>query len=258
MTLRLLLLFIPVLGASVALAAVITPWVHYPFIRVFSRCLYGFGFAALLFFQKKIRKKPFKTLGLDGRGRARADLFAGIAFSTVTFLAITGVALFFQYSLLEYHPPLPRKIMNYLLGSVLIAFFEELFFRGLLLQTFMDDFSTPVSIACSSLIYSLAHFIRPLLLHHPEDLSLFYTESIGFFLFGALLAYACLQRRSLYLAMGLHGGFVLLLKLDGILINRLMHPPAWIFGEERLVGGVATWLIFLTGFLWIKRLNPSS
>lgn len=256
--LRLLLLFVPVLFGSFGLATVIHPFVPYPFFRVFNRCLYGFAFLAVLFFQKRIRRKSFLSLGLEGHGNAARDLARGLVFATLSFIVLTLIGLFFEFHILKYHPPLPRKIMNYLLGSVSIAFFEELFFRGFLLQTFMDDLSASRSVVLSSLIYSLSHFVRPLFLHHPEDLSLFYTESIGLFLFGALLSYACLKRRSLYLAMGLHGGFVLLLKLDGILIDRLMRPHAWIFGEERLVGGVVTWLAFLAGFLWIKRFKPSS
>lgn len=254
MILRLLFLFIPALLLSLGAAWVIFPFLPYPFSRVFNRCLYVFGLVAVVFFQKKVRKKSFLSLGLNGNGTLAKDLFLGIAFSIVSFAVVTSLSLLFQFSLLEYHPPLPRKLMNYFLGSILIAFFEELFFRGFLLQTLMDDLSISVSVTLSSLIYSLAHFIRPLFLNQPEDLSLFYTESIGLFLFGALLSYAVLRTRSLYLAMGLHGGFVLLLKLDGIWVNRLMRSPAWIFGEERLVGGVVTWLVFLVAFPWVKAL----
>lgn len=254
MILRLLLLLIPVLLLSFGLASLIAPFLPYPFFRIFDRCLYGISFLAILFFQRKVRRKNLTSVGLDGHGTAVKDILAGLAFSLATFVALTGVSLFFQFSVVHYHAPLPRKLMNYFLGSISIAFFEEFFFRGLLLQTLMDDLPAALSVILSSVAYSLVHFVRPLLTHHPEDLSLFPTEAVGLFLFGALLSYAVLRTRSLYLAMGLHGGFVLLLKLDGILIDRLMHPPTWVFGEERLVGGVATWVVFLGAFPWIGRL----
>lgn len=252
MALRLLLLFIPAVFLSLGLAAGLAPFLPYPFFRVFNRCLYGFGLLALFVFQKRIRRKSFSSLGLDGQGNAARDLWRGMALSSVLFVFLTLLSLLLQFSILEYHHPLPRKLMNYFLGSVLIAFFEELLFRGVLFQALMDDFSAPLSVGLSSAIYSLVHFIRPLLLNRPEDLSLFYTESIGLFLFGVILSYAVLRTRSLYLAMGLHGGIVLLMKLDGILINRLMRHPPWLFGEERLVGGIVTWLGLLLLLPYIR------
>lgn len=244
---RLLLFLSLAVLASAGLATVLSPFLPFPFFRIFSRCLLGFGLLAAWFFQKKVRKKPFSELGLNGNGKVAQDLLFGITLSLLFSLAITLLALFFEFVLVQYHPPLPRKLMNYFFGSIAIAFFEELFFRGMLLQTLMDDLSTPLSVSLSSLLYSLVHFVRPLFVK-PEDLSLFYTESIGLFLFGVLLSYAFLRSRSLYLSMGLHGGFVLFLKLDGILVDRLMREPAWIFGEERLVGGIATWAMLLLIF----------
>ncbi len=255
MTRRLLLIFLPVVLVSLGLAWIITPFVPYPYFRVFNRCLYVLGFFAILFFQRRIRKKSFLDLGLGGRGKALSDISAGVLLSLVFFTAVTLFSLYAGFSELHYHPPLARKLMNYVLGSILIAFFEEVVFRGLFLQTLMDDFSTTVSVLVSSAIYVLVHFVRPLLTQ-PEDLSQFPMESAGLFLFGLLLCYAFLRTGSLYLSMGLHGGFVLLLKLDGIVVDRLMHPPVWLFGEERLVGGVVTWLGLLLIFpliYWLTR-----
>ena len=255
MTTRCLLLFIPVLLASYGVAMLVAPWVPFSFLRIFNRCLLGFAFPTAFFFQKKIRKKPFSEIGLEGKGTAIRDISKGLVLSLIFFTAVTWVSLFFGFSLVAYHPPPHmRKIFNYVLASILTAFFEEFFFRGLLFKVLSDDCSVPVSLGISSGIYSLAHFIRPFFTK-SADLSLFYTESIGLFLFGILLAYAFYRTGSLYFSMGLHGGFVLLLKLDGIFINRLMREPVWLFGEERLVGGIVTWPMFLAVFLCIRWLT---
>ena len=252
MTCRLLFVLIPVLLASWGAATVITPLLPFPFFRVFDRCLLVLAMLAVLFFQKRIRKKPFTELGLEGQGRVAKNLSAGIAFSLISVLTVTGVSLLSRFSVLAYHPPPHmRKIFNYFFASILTAFFEEFFFRGCLFKTLRDDFSPSWSMVVSSAVFSLAHFIRPFFTD-SHDLSLFYTEAFGLFLFGILLAYACFRTGSLYLSMGLHGGFVLFLKMDGILVNRLMRYPSWIFGEERLIGGVVTWSIFLVAVPWIK------
>jgi|GEM_PF-3125118 len=251
MTYRLLLVLIPVLLASWGAAAFVTPFLPFPFFRVFDRCLLVLAMLAVFFFQRKVRKKSFSELGLDGKGRITKDLSGGVAFSLISFLVITLVSLLSGFSVLAYHPPHLRKIFNYFLASILTAFFEEFFFRGCLFQTLRDDFSPSWSIVISSAVYSLVHFARPFFTG-SHDLSLFYTEFFGLFLFGVLLSYARLRTGSLFLAMGLHGGFVLFLKMDGILVNRLIWNPAWIFGEERLIGGIVTWSIFLVAVPWIK------
>ena len=250
-----LLLFLPVILASIGTAACITPFLPFAFPRVLNRCLLGFTLPALLFFQKKIRKKPLSEIGLNRQGATVRDISIGLALSAVFFTVVTSVSLFFGFSLVAYHPPPHmRKILNYVLASILTAFFEEFFFRGFLFKMLSDDFSVPVSVGISSAVYSLAHFVRPFFTK-SADFSLFYTESIGLFLFGLLLSYAFYRTGSLYFSMGLHGGFVLLLKLDGIFINRLMRDPAWLFGEERLVGGIVTWIMFLAVFLCVRWLT---
>jgi len=251
MIFKLFAFLVPVLLVSLTLASVLTPFLPYPFFRVFSRCLYGFGILAILFFQKRFRHKTLSDFGLHKDRHVGSDLLLGIGLSTFFFMIVTLLCLGTDYGVFRLEIPLPRKLMNYVLGSIFIAFFEEIVFRGVLFQTLLDDCSKVVSAVVSSVIYSLVHFIRPLLTQ-PEDLAFFPTEATGLFLFGLLLCYAYLRTHSLYLSMGIHGAFVLLLKVDGLFINRLMRPPVWIFGEERLVGGIVTWLGILFIFPCIK------
>ena len=257
MTSRFFLFFIPVLLISLSAANLIAPFLPFSFPRIFNRCLLVFAFPTAIFFQKKIRKKPFSEIGLSDGGYAIREIARGVFLSFVSLLAVTLVSMAFGFSTVEFHPPPHmRKIFNYVLASVLTAFFEEFFFRGLLFKVLSDDYSVPLSLGISSGIYSFAHFVRPFFTQ-GADFSLFYTEIVGLFLFGLLLSYAFYRTGSLYFPMGLHGGFVLLLKLDGILINRLTREPAWVFGKERLVGGVVTWVMFLTLFPAIRRLTRS-
>ena len=253
-TLKLLGVISIILLLSLLAALLIRPLCPFPFFLIFVRCLEIFGVVGIYLFRTRFQKKSFASLGFKAEGNALGWLLNGIVFALLSLLILTFIAYLYQAVSFYYHPPKLKKLLYYTTSAVLIGFFEEFFFRGLFLKTLMEDFPTWFSIGISSLVYSLVHFLQPFILNRPEDLSLFYTESIGLFLFGVLMAYAFLRTRSLYLSMGLHGGFIFFMKMDGIFVDRLM-VKGWLFGEERLVGGIATWCIFLVAFPWISWLS---
>ena len=253
-TLKLVGLLVIALALSVLLAFVLSPFLPFPFYRIFDRCFLGSALLAAYLFRVRMQKKPFFPLGLKREENSLSLLVNGVFFALFSLLVLTLITYLFGAVTFQYHPPKPKKIFYYVTSAVLIGFLEELLFRGLFLQTLMDEFTTWFSVAVSSLVYSLVHFIRPLFLNKPEEFSLFYTEVTGLFLFGVLMAYAFLKTRSLYLSIGLHGGFVFFLKMDGIFVNRLMVAGS-LFGEERLIGGVITWTLFLVAFPWIWWLS---
>lgn len=256
-TLRLIGLFGIVLLLSIGFAFALSPFLPFPSFRIFDRFFLILGLMATYLFRVRLQKKSLATLGLKRKGHSVSLVFSGIAFALLSLMVLTFVASFCQATAFHYHPPKLKKLFYYTTSAILIGFFEEFFFRGLFLQTLMEDFSTWFSVGVSSLVYSLIHFLKPFLLNKPEDLTLFYTESAGLFLFGTLMSYAFLRTRSLYLSMGLHAGFVFFLKMDGIFVNRLIVDPKWLFGEERLIGGIATWSLFLVAFPWVWRLSRS-
>ena len=239
---------------SLALALFLSLFLPFPTFRIFYRSLTIFGLIGAYLFRTRVQKKSFPSLGLERRGNSSSLVWNGIAFALLSLLILTLLAYLFQAVSLEYHPPKPKKLFYYTLSAFFVGFFEELFFRGLLLQTLMEDFPAKLGVVVSSLVYSLLHFVRPLVLNKPEDLNLFFTESIGLFLFGVLMSYAYLRTRSLYLGMGMHGGFVWFMKMDNLFVNRLM-VKGWLFGEERLIGGIVTWLLLLAAFPWIRWIN---
>lgn len=254
-TLTLLGIFSVAVLLSLGFAFLLTPFLPFSFLRIFNRCFLVFGLTGAILFRARLQRKSFVSLGLEKNGNSLSLVLSGVAFALASLFLLTLIAACFQAASFEVHPPRLKKLFYYVVGAILTGFFEELFFRGFLLQTLMEDASTRLSVVLSSLAYSLVHFVRPLLLNKPEDFPLFYTESIGLFFFGVLMAYAFLRTRSLYLSMGLHGGFVFFLKMDGIFVNRLMASPVWLFGGERLIGGIVTWLIFLAAFPWVRWLT---
>jgi membrane protease YdiL (CAAX protease family) len=88
---------------------------------------------------------------------------------------------------------LPFRIAFCFQAALAAPFVEELFFRGVLLQSFRSRFSVPISVIATSLLFALFHF------HAPSFLPLF-ALAAGF-------AAVCLITRSLAAAWVMHAAY---------------------------------------------------
>jgi len=155
---------------------------------------------------------------------------------------------------------------------------EEIFFRGFLLQSFMENMSVPVAVVVCSLIYSVLHFFRadvfvstgfqpfvgfvtmaqffkPLFF----DLVKHLPAIIGLFLVGIVLSYALIRTKSLYLSIGLHSGMVFMSKTDSIFISRFREKLIWLFGgDSKLVTGIVIWIFLICILIVIKKIYNNS
>lgn len=165
------------------------------------------------------------------------------------------------------------KIIKYVLLGCLIGFIEEAFFRGFILQSFMEDMSLPIAVCACSLIYSMLHFFRadvhvatgfqafvgfttiiqffkPLFFQFIKNL----PSIIGLFLVSVVLSYAFIQTKSLYLSIGLHSGWIFMMKADGLFLVRIREMWGWFFGDSKLVTGILVWFFLLCILVVIKRI----
>ncbi|ODS31869.1 MAG: hypothetical protein SCARUB_03014 [Candidatus Scalindua rubra] len=165
------------------------------------------------------------------------------------------------------------NIVKYILIGCFIGFIEEVFFRGFLLQSFMENMSLPIAVCACSLIYSILHFFRadvhvstgfqafvgfativqffkPLFLQFFKNL----PSIIGLFLVGVVLSYAFIKTKSLYLSIGLHSGWVFMMKADSLFLVRIREKLGWLFGDSKLVTGILIWFFLLCVLMVIKRI----
>ena len=194
-------------------------------------------------------------------------LSTGIFILYTSFLFITGIKilqvdakslgdLFFQ-------------LFNILLIAGLVGCIEEIFFRGFIFQSFLRDMHTVSAVCASSLFYSLLHFFRVKLLVSPGfqpfigfkviyqsfanlliNFNTMMPTIIGIFLVGVVLSYACLRTNSLYFAIGLHTGWIFLIKTNILLFDHVDTNFRWLFGDSKVVTGVLGWgLLIVTLFL---------
>lgn len=214
---------------------------------------------AVLIARRKFDHKSFRSLGLEARGRFTETIYgfvvAAVAaslsiailwmagFADLTFVGISAIELFLLF-----------------VGTAAgIAWFEELVFRGYLLQNLIEGLGVRRAVVISVLVSTLVHVFNP----HASAASTFIIGGIV-----ALHVYAYLRTRRLWLTLGLHAGWnffqgaVWGLPASGrttaSLVETTLNGPAWLtgreFGMEASVFGVFyAALGALAVWIWCRR-----
>jgi uncharacterized protein len=175
-----------------------------------------------------------------------------------------AIGLFFTFSLfltqacfgwLIFQTPntnINKIILEGFLVSLAVGFAEELLFRGWLLRELEKDYSLNMALVISAVIYSLAHFIKPL-----GEVIRTFPQFPALVLLGLILGWAkrgCSGR--LGKSIGLHGGLVwgyYTLNV-GQLIKYTDTVPDWLTGIDKNPLAGVMGLVFL-GILaiWTRR-----
>lgn len=253
----------------------------YDFGKVMRRILMFTALLVFLVFRKSLKVGTLMYAGIKTEKGWYRKFFLGFSLAVGSLLIFYVLALLFGASMVhcDYHSPgtVVSKIFTYLLIGCLIGFIEEVFFRAFLLKSFMEDMSVPLAICMSSLIYSLLHFFQadysvsqgfqifvgvkvitafftPLFFQFMENV----PAMVGLFLIGGVLSYAYIKTKSLYLSIGLHSGWVFMMKTDGIFLVRIRERLVWLFGDSQLVTGFLAWLFLLCIFFVIRKIYGNS
>jgi membrane protease YdiL (CAAX protease family) len=131
------------------------------------------------------------------------------------------------------------------LSSLTVVSIEEPFFRGVLLQAFLNTLAWPVAIPLSAVIFSAAHFIRKVNSYWP---------AVGLAVLGIWLGVGYYKTGSIWLPMGLHSGGILAIGVHRAFLN--YRGREWLVGTQTfpiagaisiavmLGGTVVTWFLF--------------
>lgn len=259
-----------VLMAAVVLAALLTPLVsalngwlttvcpalrHYPADRIFRRLASILGLLSVLYYQWHVRRQSLGELGWRrGPGWLR-QTGQGIALGLVMFILLmlmlvaSGAAAWRAAN----GPAALAGMAGFIPAAVCIGLIEETFFRGIVLQTLLRDYSRITAGAATSLLYAVVHFLKEW--HTPLAIL---PDLIGLFLFGLILASAYLRTRLLYLSFGLHTVLAWLVKTDQHVLEYIGREPRWLFGTERLITGAIGWVALLALWAVMWRLTARS
>jgi membrane protease YdiL (CAAX protease family) len=215
------------------------------------------AFASLVvvwLFRTRLDRKSFATLGLgrqySGRLLAAGSLTATAIVCLSTLLLLAGGYISFWGVDFSFTP-----FATALLSMGLIAFGEELFFRGYVLSNLKSEMPQWAAILLSAGLFTLAHTQNPGVTLLPM---------LSVFTAGLLLGIMYLSTGSLWACMAFHFAWNLLIgpvlgyQVSGIQTESLlqMEPsgPAWITGSDfGLEGSALTTLLNLAAGAFLLR-----
>ena len=147
-------------------------------------------------------RRSFVSLGLGAFGRGWQDLLFGFALSGAMAALVFGMMLAFglidNIVLAPSFPGALSLLAAPLVLTVLIGYWEELVFRGYLLQNMADGLGMKMAIVISCILYGLVHAANP----NAGILS-----TLIIVLFGFLRIYGYLATGLLWLSIGMHIGW---------------------------------------------------
>ncbi len=231
------------------------------FLRVFRRLLVLPLVAIFLWRVRPWRGASAADFGLRP---TRTRLRLGLLAFGVTVLAL-GLVLAWQLHMgwLRLEDPLrwgefARRVGLYLVGGLLIGLFEEWFFRGWLVARGTRDVGPRFGVLASAVVFALLHAFRPSKLTvavshdaagaltalghwmaHMVDPVAFGPAALGLFCFALLLTAAWRRTGTLWTAIGIHAGAVLVLFSYGALTDRA--PARTWAGSRLLYDGPVAW-----------------
>lgn len=204
------------------------------------------------------------SLGLARAAGWLRDMVAGLLLGTVLIGAIFAVEWAMGWLTVEgfrwqVQSPLlvVVNLLIYLLLMVAVAFYEELAYRGYILQNLNADWAVFVAVVASSLVFGLFHGLNP---------NVTWLALLNIFLAGVVLAACYLVTRSLWLPMAFHFSWNVVqgaifsypvsgLPAEGLLLTSTVGNPlltGGAFGPEGgLLSTVALCLALL--LLWACR-----
>lgn len=241
------------------------------FERVASRC--AMIVAALILYPiiKMTGLLPRIREGLRGSRERRRELAGSVAIGCGSIAVLYAIG----YALNAYTfeagataaGPLVMKFLEYLIGSVIIGFFEEVFFRAFVFDGLRHRLGFVAALVTSSVIFSSIHFFRPLyptVIEHaswstgfsilPYMFNRFNPDrdmvfAITLFVIGLTLGTYYHKRGSLYFIAGLHGGWVLAMRMAGHLFDRNWEVYPRLFGASDIISKGWIALVVVSMFL---------
>ncbi|HHT9109882.1 MAG TPA: lysostaphin resistance A-like protein [Candidatus Brocadiaceae bacterium] len=253
----------------------------YDFGRVMRRIITGVTILVVFLFRKTIKIGHLTTSGIihthewQSRFQTGFLLGAGMFIFYTTFLYTNGTKVLDvdAKSMGDFF----IQLIKILLAAGIIGCIEEVFFRGFIFQSFLEDMHAMPAMCFSSLFYAMLHFFKIKSLVLPgiqpfigflviyqffQNIAVHFISNLpslgGLVLVGIVLSYACLRTKSLYFAVGLHTAWVFLIKTNKILFDHKGSKLTWLFGDSNVVTGVLGWGLLIVTLILIKLATSNS
>ncbi len=257
------------------------PWLaELPFRKFFHRGLLVAAIVLLWPTARWLSLPGIAALGLRPNPRRWSDLTFGFAAS---FLLMVGLAiLLLQLDIYKMRDPIRwAELGKVSVSAVVVSLLEEGLFRGAILGMLVRSMAWRPALFWVSALYSILHFLKPQQ-HLPPDHVVNWLSGFamipgafgqfqepwlvlgGFvtlFLVGWIVGWARLKTGSLWMAIGLHAGWIFgTMGYSKVARRRIKDTLPW-FGENLSIGIGSVIMVLLTGALvwwWInyRRKEP--
>jgi len=257
---------------AVAAHGVFPVLAKYDFDTFFHRAILIAAVLLLLPLLRVSNVRGLADLGLGPNPHWLRDVGAGVLLSVIPLL-FCGALLIALHVYSFRHVFVWPRFGKVLLAAISVPFIEETFFRGIVLGILLRTGRKLLPVVAVSVLFAAVHFLKG-----SERESAIVTWVSGFqsiaeavagfgnpalvlsafatlFLIGCILADARVLTRSLWLAIGLHAGWIFASGTFSWLARRQMVALPWL-GDNLLVGiiplGLAavTWILMR---LWLKH-----
>ena len=248
----------------------------FPFHRYFSRSIQIAALVMLWPAFRWIGIRRLDELGIERNPLRWRDLTAGIAIALVPVLALGAGYLACEIYRLKTDFA-PAGIIRILTTASAVAVLEEFLFRGVLLGLCLRAMKPAAAAGVSAAVFAAVHFMRvaktevqipvgwlsgfgqlPQVFSSAPAWPILGWGILSLLLAGLLLAFATLRTRSLFLAIGIHAGWILGQQgLQWTAKFRIKPPDAllpWV-GPNVVSGAVPTGLVPVCILLLIAALT---
>ena len=253
-----------------------------PFRRVNDRLVLIFVLVMLI--------PAYRLSGLHGRAdfgvpkqKDWASLFGFglvVAISSMFLVYLVGL-LVGVYCPIEVGDDLVSALLKIIIGMFLIGAIEEILFRGYILTVLRKSLGVAPAILLSSILFSMVHFLKPenpvitnqwcsgLLLYSNLFTGAgdtFWQEFFTLFCMGTVLATLSYWTCSVYIAIGLHAGWVWVMMLFRLFVEN-QGRFTWLYGPNEWISNgwigpmmaLTVWVgVLLTRKKWIALGRVSS
>ncbi len=243
-----------------------------PFHRFLDRSFLILALAGLWPLLRALGVKTWREIGITPPYGQWSKLGGGLLLGLGSLAMVAGIAIGFG----GFHfakTADAHKMFSTVLGAagtaIVVAVLEEILFRGGIFGGLRRVLYWPFALAASSAIYALVHFLQrsditgavgwnsglvllPRVLGGFADI---YALVPGFFtltLAGALLGLAYQRTGNLYFSIGLHAGWIFVLKIFGALAVQTPGAAIWFWGTAKMFDG---WLAFFVLALALAASN---
>jgi len=168
-------------------------------------------------------------------------------------------------------------LLSGLLSGILVAFIEESFFRGAMQYQMRRNTPLLATVFMTNLLYAAVHFTRPPIpaegiiidwnsgwemlagmFHQFEDFAGIADSYIALFAAGLLLSLVRERSGNIALCIGIHAGWVLIIKLTREVTDANSNTPAAVLigSYDNIIGWAATAVLALVT-LWYWRFGST-